>query len=100
MSRKTVINDILSGVHDQDLDRIESTIKTRREIVGRLIAVGDRVKIQDNIRPKYIAGLFGTVVGFGRGQNLRVKLDTPQAARYYAGFNGEIQISGTYLVKV
>ena len=63
MSVNKVITDIVAGEYDNDMGRIIKAVNDRRDIIGRIktssITVGDVIKFNNNIRPKYLAG--GTV---------------------------------------
>lgn len=65
MSINTVVEAIISGDYDDDLNRIATAIHDRRDIVSRMktstISVGDKVKFNDRISPKYLIGNVVTV---------------------------------------
>jgi hypothetical protein len=60
MTTTNVISDIVSGEYDDSLNEIIRAVSDRRDIVGRIktatISIGDKVKFNDHIRPKYLAG--------------------------------------------
>jgi hypothetical protein len=88
-----VIRLILSGEMDGGLDQIVAAVRLRREsmaaVRGASIAVGNRVRVTGNVRPKYLAGATG-VVDSKDGQRIRVRLD-----RRYGKF-GDVQPVGFY----
>lgn len=73
--------EILAGQHDDDLDKIVSAIVQRRKDLNPIkhafeLSKGDRVRIRDNARPKYIIGMTGVVTGH-EGSRVLVKFDRP-----------------------
>jgi hypothetical protein len=79
----TIVTDILSGVHDSELDSIRESVNQRQKLTQAAqaavtmtsISVGDKVVFKD-IRPKYMIGEIATVIG-KRRTKLEVKLDSP-----------------------
>ena len=71
---------LLNGSFDADLKHIKDCINARLEMLAlfleRELKPGDRVRII-NIRPKYLDGASGTVMGKAEGGRIRVKLDKP-----------------------
>lgn len=58
---------IALGHYDADLDDIVHAVKTRKAAKAMAMKVGDRVRLSDLVRPKYLAGLPGVIAG----KNLR-----------------------------
>jgi len=58
---------IRAGDHDDALDEIAQAVKHRKSSIAMAMTVGTRVRLSDVVRPKYLAGLPGTIVG----KNLR-----------------------------
>lgn len=60
------MHSILNGDVDDDLDRIQASIKQRREYLASMtvsfLREGDTVRFSDRIRPKYLQGKTATVV--------------------------------------
>jgi hypothetical protein len=89
----TIVTDILSGVHDSELDSIREAVNQRQKLTQSAqaavtmtsISVGDKIVFKD-IRPKYMIGEIATVTG-KRRTKLEVKLDNPVGR-----FNGGIVV--------
>lgn len=77
----TISERIFNGEFDDELDGIAEAARAREKYVRQSnalgIRVGDRVRTVENLRPKALAGLLGTVerVTTGRSRALHVKLD-------------------------
>ena len=79
----TIVTDIISGVHDSELDSIREAVKQRHKLKQNEtaaknfieISVGDKIVFKD-IRPKYMIGKIATVTA-KRRTKLEVKLDRP-----------------------
>jgi hypothetical protein len=79
----TIVTDIISGVHDSELDSIREAVHERRKLTQNETAaknlieiiVGDKIVLKD-ISPKYMIGAIATVTG-KRRTKLEVKLDSP-----------------------
>lgn len=65
----TILSEILNGDHDAILDQITKAVQERREWRGRTLLYaaqkGDRVRISQNVRPKYLAGITGVITHIG-----------------------------------
>ncbi|MFC5823034.1 hypothetical protein [Nonomuraea insulae] len=81
---RMLIGLIVSGDLDEHLPEIARAVNQRqherknaqeREAFATF-QVGDRVRVNHSIRPSYMHGMKGTVVGFAH-KNVRVLLDTP-----------------------
>lgn len=63
---REVIAEILAGDHDAKLDEIRSALDTRREVMGRVkfreFNDGDKVRIVEPCRPKYLVGCEATLI--------------------------------------
>jgi hypothetical protein len=71
MSDKSqIITDILNGDYDDYHSQIIEALKSRKDIVGQIkvgqFSVGDKVKFNDSIRPKYLQGLEVTATKVNR----------------------------------
>jgi hypothetical protein len=72
---------IMTGELDDQLDRIIETIQLRRKTIRETrkainsmsATVGQKVKLADNLRPKYLAGVSGTITKL-EGNTLLVEL--------------------------
>jgi hypothetical protein len=81
---------IIQGVHDNDLDRIETACRERRRLLREVktamtmatVEVGSRVRIK-SIRPKYLIGATAVVTG-KRRTKLEVRFENTHR-RYRAG---------------
>lgn len=96
MTGRDLIRLILDGEADDDLEAVGNAIYTRQQIVRQhkaatlrgTIARDDKVRLIDDIRPKYLAGLLATVQRVG-GDFVFVTIDD----RYAAGrYSGEIKV--------
>ena len=80
----TIVTDIISGVHDSELDSIREAVNQRQKLTQAAhaavtmtsISVGDKIVFKD-IRPKYMIGKIATVTA-KRRTKLEVKLDGDQ----------------------
>ena len=90
----TIIQDILNGQYDDQIDTLSDALHSRRKIVRQTsiaqtmltVGVGDTVKFS-NIRPKYMVGAIGEVVDKKRTK-LGVKLisgNIPHNGRFRIG---------------
>lgn len=61
-----LINDIITGVHDHNLDNVMDAVTERRKILSRVsfieLKIGDRVRFNDKVRPQYMRGITARVV--------------------------------------
>ncbi|MFE3450817.1 hypothetical protein ACFXJ8_17985 [Nonomuraea sp. NPDC059194] len=88
---RTLIGLIVSGDLDEHLPEIARAVNQRQHErhnarerqVFATFQIGDRVRVNHSIRPSYLHGVTGTVVGFAH-KNVRVLLDTP-AGRFTDG---------------
>jgi len=79
----TIVTDIISGVHDSELDSIREAVNQRRKLTKSAhaavtmttISIGDKIVLKE-ISPKYMIGETATVTG-KRRTKLEVKLDSP-----------------------
>lgn len=66
MDIKDLFRQIHSGIWDDHLTEIASTAQERVRVIGIIdaagVAIGDRVRVRDNIRPLSLVGLEGVVV--------------------------------------
>lgn len=85
MSVQTVLVEaIMNGKFDNQLEQLAVLIKSRREMVGQqLLATlksGDKVRFNDNVRPRYLRGKTATIERV-TGNKAYVRMDYP-AGRY------------------
>lgn len=85
----SVIDEILDGKLDDDLDQILSAIKERRDqLASRLrfkLRPGDRVRVVGDLRPRYLIGLIGVVKRINQ-TTISIDFEDPASAgRYSAG---------------
>lgn len=75
---ENILDTILGGSFDNELDTITSAIKQRKTILAnRLISSldeGDRVKFNNTTRPRYLVGVEGTVKKIN-GKSVSIDLD-------------------------
>ena len=85
-SDHSVINGIEDGDFDSILSEIVSAVSLRKEIVAdraaRDISIGDEVRFNDTIRPKYLAGKTATVVKINRKTIVVNCPDDPSYKKY------------------
>jgi hypothetical protein len=66
----TLLDSIIGGAHDSDLDAIVGAIRDRQKILAaRTVAAikpGDTVRFSNEIRPRYLVGKTATVVKVNR----------------------------------
>lgn len=71
---------ILDGKMDDSLDALTGAIRERRKqadnLKGLFLKAGDRVRFNNTVRPKYMAGVMATVVRVNKTRAV-VKLDDP-----------------------
>jgi len=75
---------IIKGDFDEYLDNLSAAIRQRKNDKApkaQDFAVGDRVKYISSVRPKYLAGLYGTITDIRRTK-VSVKPDE-QRGRFY-----------------
>jgi len=78
-----VITDIATGAYDSDLANISIAIRARidglkgikKATMFAALQVGDRVKFNDSVNPKYMKGVFATVTA-KRRTKVSIKLDS------------------------
>lgn len=79
-----LISAIASGEFDGELARIRAVVIERAELLRKErtmafvaeLGIGDRVRIDQMVTPKYLRGALGTVTGWA-GQKVVVRLDRP-----------------------
>lgn len=83
-----LLDAIIGGQHDYLLDAIEATVRERRKVLNsrkRLdLAVGDIVRFNSQVSPKYLQGITAKVVALGSGQKVTVELEK-KVGRFSAG---------------
>jgi hypothetical protein len=76
-----MLDDIMGGKYDSRLDEIIEAVRERRRIVNKRFAqslqVGDRIRFNEFVSPKYLQGARGVVTGKLRA-NVTVVLDETQ----------------------
>lgn len=81
----SVMDLILGGNADGELDEIIEAVRQRRQVLARRaakqFAEGDRVVVVDNVSPKYLIGATGVVVNQRSDKTVNVRLDQ-QHGRY------------------
>lgn len=65
---------ILLGAHDEELEGLLDAVRQRQEIVSLMLVKGDRVRVSEHVRPLYIRGITGEVIGHRNGR-IEVKMD-------------------------
>lgn len=65
-TQEAIIDEIMAGWHDENLDNIRAAIRCRRDNIAAefkmTLRVGDTVQFNDEVRPKYLAGALAEVV--------------------------------------
>jgi hypothetical protein len=93
----SIFSEIRKGMYDEDLDLMGQAIIQRRKAISQElfmdIAIGTKVVFRDTVRPTYLRGVEGTVVG-KKISKLVVRLSSP-VGRY----RGDIRVP-TSLVEV
>lgn len=88
MEFKDVIAAVLDGKFDDNLDKLNSAIKERKEIKGRAtfysLTPGDKVRFVASVKPQYLAGCVGTLRAL-RNKKVTVDLDEPTGGRFQKG---------------
>lgn len=88
-----ILDQIIGGQHDNDLDLIISTVQDRKQIIARRVVdeleIGDTVRLK-NLRPKYMVGAKATVASGIRQKRLSVTL-IDGAGKYPAGAEVTVQ---------
>lgn len=85
---ETILTAIANGEADDRFEEVYAAIKARKKVVASIRAastkVGDKVRLA-NLRPKYLAGMTGTVQRIQGNGNFVVALDSEyinEAFRY------------------
>ena len=95
-----ILDDILGGKYDDQLDRIRETCEMRRREVAYQSAAtlrpGDKVMLK-SIRPKYLQGTICTVVGFAHSK-IRVRMPDDYGLGRYRGL--EVRVPQTTVQRV
>lgn len=80
-----VVKAIVNGRFDSQLERFNAAITRRQQALVQIKAatfeVGDRVVVNQRIKPRYLYGAEGTIIGT-RGERFAVDLDRPRR-RYW-----------------
>lgn len=84
-----IIEQIESGAGDAELEQISKAVRSRRREIQRAegqkmiekLDVGDRVELAGKLKPRYLRGERGVVVGF-TGSRIVVDLDVGQVRKY------------------
>jgi hypothetical protein len=108
----TLCDNIDDGDYDQGLDEIARAVASRRDIVARRnarrlmrsIIVGDKVKLTNGIKPRYLEGMVGHVqeVRDGAAVVKLTRMPTPVGAGRppAEGYKDKLMIPFEFLVKV
>jgi hypothetical protein len=85
----TTLNDVLTFIREAsitELDQLAAAVGANKtDRIRRAIGLNSRVRISNKVRPKYLAGVFGTVDRVDRGK-YHVVFDVPQG-RYGPSVN-------------
>ena len=77
---------LISGSLDAELDTILYKVRARKDQLALLKAqslkINDRVKINYTVRPKYLQGYAGRVIGFPAQGKIMVRLDNKPHGRF------------------
>jgi hypothetical protein len=84
----SLLDAIIGGQHDDSLDAIEATVRERRKVLNARkrfdLAVGDLVRFNSQVSPKYLNGVTAKVTALGSGQKVTVELEQNRG-RFRAG---------------
>ena len=82
-----IIDKVLGGEADEYLNELREAVNSRRKVVAARVVsgvkVGDRIRFNENTRPKYLQGIEAVVVEKLQ-KNVRVEM-AETAGRYTAG---------------
>ena len=82
-----VLIDIVYGALDEHLKEIQNVVEARlrniQEQTFQSLSVGDRIRVNNSARPKYLQGATGVIVSINRTK-VTINLDSP-AGRFYRG---------------
>ena len=105
-------DDIDDGEYDEGLDELAKAIVSRRDIVARRngrrmmreLAVGDKVKLTNGIKPRYLEGMVGHIERLQDGAAVvkltRLPTHTGAGRPPAEGFKDKFLIPFTHLVKL
>ena len=76
----TINTSIIAGDLDESLDLIKQAVKIREEMLQvqlkRSLAIGDKVKFNDQTKPVYMRGMVATIIKINR-ERVVVNMDNP-----------------------
>lgn len=90
LNLQQILDDILAGTFDGlGLDRIESAVRQRRELIATRnfvgLRMGDKFLISNRVKPKLLAGKVVKVVGWGDNDKVIVELLDDVNQKWRAG---------------
>lgn len=75
----TDLNALLTDLDTNQLDQLKTLIDQRRKVLLleelKGLGLGSAVAFTNNVRPKYLAGVTGTVAGFAGRDKVSIKID-------------------------
>lgn len=102
-----IIGGIVAGDFDADLHRILGNVKARQKRVAVVksaaLSVGDKVRLHNNIKPRYVCGAEGEVREIEKGVvsvYLTDEAVRTRAARYLDPFDSTIRLKVALVDKV
>lgn len=94
-----MLEKIISGDYDSNLDKIISAVQTRRNILSQIkflnFNVGDSIKFNSLVKPRYLIGQNGKIIE-KRAKKVTIKLDDPPMA---GRFNGGVIVTPVSLLE-
>lgn len=94
MDASQIIAAIVRGEGDSNLDGIEAALKDRRSIATRTtffsLKAGDKVRIREQVRPKYLVGCEATIVRRNKSRLVIRFINPPNGE--FGKFSGEVTV--------
>jgi hypothetical protein len=94
MDASEIITAIVRGDGDDNLDGIEAAIRDRKKVKGKAafftLKPGDKVRVCEHVRPKYLVGCEATVVRRNQTRLVIRFIDPPNGE--HGKFSGEVTV--------
>jgi hypothetical protein len=95
-----LVNAVLALEDEQDVTRVGEAagermkqLRAERNLeLRRSLRIGQRVRVNSRISPKYLQGLTGTIAAPPGEKRVSVKWDHPSLARQYSADDGRAQV--------
>jgi hypothetical protein len=89
MTTQEIVAAILNGEADDGEDAIFSALKQRAkikaQILGAALSIGDKVRFNDRVSPKYLRGVTATVTAKPSGSRVGIEIDNPALGGRFGG---------------